>query len=181
MTDVLVVPQNKDEVAAAIIKIGKLQRQQARNATTLAQRISRLQEKAGEGKKALDDEIEVLVDGIEAWATANRDQLTESGKTKTVSLPKSTQVSWRNTPLTVKISKVEDVLAYVREHKKRRFFAVKTTYELNREALNKPSNRNEAEQIPGISFVQREIFAVGGNTITEITRNIKAAKKARPK
>jgi len=175
------VPQNKDDAADLIVEIGKLQRKQARNAATLAARKARLEEKAASERKAIDTKIDAIVDAIEAWAMANRDEMTQDGKTKTVALPKATEVAWYNTPAIAKISKAEDVLKYVREHKLRRFFTVETVYALNKEALNRKSNRHFAEKVPGVSFVQREVFSIKGNTITEITRNIKAAKKARPK
>ena len=56
----------------------------------------------------LRKQIDALTEGLHTWCEANRDTLTQHGKTKTAALPAG-EVAWRTRPPSVRITGAEAV------------------------------------------------------------------------
>jgi len=93
--------------------------------------------------------------GLHTWAEANRESLTQGGKSKTASLP-SGELAWRMRPPSVRVTGADAVIEALRKFGLSRF--IRTKDEVNKEAiLNEPQ---AVEHVPGISISQGEDFIV---------------------
>lgn len=149
------VPQNKEDLARAVARVGSLQRK-------INEAVNRAEEAIAQIKEALSAEIagptrelEDAALGIQAYAESNRNELTDGGKTKTVRLPTGS-VLWRMTPPRTVLKKVEEVLARIEELGLTRF--IRTKKEVDKEQLLKEPL--VAEGIKGVTIVQNEEFVI---------------------
>jgi phage host-nuclease inhibitor protein Gam len=149
------VPQSRDEVTQAIELIGIHSRERVRIETEMNDRISKIKTECEELAAPLNARIVELQAGVQIWCTANRAQLTNDGKVKTVNFGAG-KVLWRMTPSSVGLSKVAEVLKALKALGLERLIRIK-------EEVNKDAILLEPEavaDIKGISIGQHEEFVI---------------------
>jgi phage host-nuclease inhibitor protein Gam len=149
------VPQSRDAVNAAIASIGELQRSREALETAMNAELAKTKLAFEAEAKSLGEKIASLRQGIEIWCSANRDELTDSGKTKTVVLAAG-EVRWRMTPPAVSLKNVAEVVKRLAKGRLRRFLRVKI--EIDKEAILKEPDA--VKGIEGITIGQHEEFVV---------------------
>lgn len=157
----LPVPQTREDAAAAVARIGALNREIGRIEADMNDALAAI--KAGaEGRSVpLQEEVAAATEGLKIWAEANRAALTNQHKTKTVNLGTGT-ILWRTAPAKVKgVPRTKEgvtaLLAKIKALGLRQFVRVKE--ELNREAMI--ADPEKAEKVPGIKVASEgEEFAV---------------------
>lgn len=131
------VPQSKEDVTCDIRKIGDLSRELARVETAMNDEIGAITDRYAPQMEALKQELSVLQKGVQGWCEANRDELTDNGKTKTANLVTG-EVQWRNRPPSVSIRGADSVLETLLRLGLDRF--IRRKEEINKEAiLNEPA------------------------------------------
>lgn len=154
------VPKDLNEANDFIQSIGQAQRVIQKIQSELNEKVIKLQSDAVEKAKEHEEEIEGLLDGLYAFAESNRNELTEHGKRKTVTLPTG-EFLWRTTPPKVTIRNVQAVLAELKKLELTKF--IRTIEEPDKESMLK--ERALAESVKGISITQTEEFAVKPNEL----------------
>lgn len=131
-----IVPGNKDECAEFINKIGGLSREIARLTTAMNDKISVITDNYTGQFTPIQDELKNLNQAVQIWCEANRDELTQGGKSKSGGFVTGT-VQWRQRPPSVSVRGVEAVIEALKSFGLTRF--IRTKEELNKEAvLNEP-------------------------------------------
>lgn len=149
------VPQSRDAAAQAVAEIGRLNRDFARLTADMNDELAVVKARHEEAAEPLRLKIEALTTGVQTWAEANRDTLTQNGKVKTAALTTG-EIAWRLRPPSVRITGAEAVLDVLRRLGLKRFIREKE--EVNKEAiLNEPE---AVSHVPGISISQGEDFVV---------------------
>lgn len=149
------VPQSRDQVSAEIREIGEKQRDLVRIQAMMNDQLAEVKERWEEQAQPLQARIDTLTQGIQIWSDANRDTLTQGGKTKTAAFPAG-EIAWRLRPPSVRVTGAEAVLDVLRRLGLTRF--VRTKDEVNKEAiLNEPE---AVAHVPGIAISQGEDFLV---------------------
>lgn len=143
----LPVPQSRDEAANAVREIGVANREVARLEADMNDAISALKAKAEEAAAPLRGRVAVLTEGLKVWAEANRDALTNGGKTKTADLG-SGKVMWRLRPPSVRITGVDRCIEAIKSLGLTSFLRVKE--EVNKDALL--ADPDKARGIAGVSI-----------------------------
>ena len=147
-TALVVAAQDKAEAAAHIRRIGDLTREVKRLSAEMGDKKAELEQEYRDLAAPHEAEIQALTASVQAFCEANRSELTQQGKTKTVDFVTGL-VKWRVSPPSVKLTGTAAILAYMKEKTAlARFIRVKE--EINREAI-----LNEAElfadgQVPGV-------------------------------
>jgi phage host-nuclease inhibitor protein Gam len=126
------VPQSQGDAIAAIARIGELNRMLARREADLNDTIADLKESAEIDAAPIKAQVVALIQGVEVWAAANRDALTDGGKVKTADLGTG-KISWRLRPPSVSVRKLEEVIANLKRLGLQRFVRIKE--EVNKEAM----------------------------------------------
>lgn len=152
------VPQSREQAAEFLRLIGEAQRVRQRIAADLNDALERLKAETERRARPVADEIAALAQGLETWAAANRDALTEGGKRKTAMLATG-ELRWRMTPPAVSLKGVKAVIAALRAAGLKRFLREKV--EIDKEAILKEPKAVAA--IAGISIGQREEFVIVPN------------------
>ena len=134
-----------EQVQSAIKEIGDLSREHTRLTTEMNDKIGATSEQYAPQLKSLEKEIEPLQKAVQEYCEANRDELTEFGKTKTANFVTG-EVQWRQRPPSVAIRGAESVLESLMRLGLDRF--IRTKNEINKEAL-----LNEPEVAKGIAGV----------------------------
>lgn len=149
------VPQTRDQATAYIRNIGVHQRELARIQAAMNDELAAVKERWEKAAEPLSQQIDALTNGVQIWSEANRDTLTNGGKTKTAALP-SGEVAWRTRPPSCRITGTDGVLDALRRAGLTRF--IRSKEEVNKEAiLNEPA---AVATIPGIRIEQGEDFIV---------------------
>lgn len=182
----LPVPQNDAEAEQLVAQLGALQRDHALVQARHDAVVAHHEEAHGKAVKAFQERQTAIIEGLSIWATANRDRLTNGGRTKTVQLATG-EISWKFGTAAVahRGLKQEEVVGAIRarmdavyveaqQHKRDRrheahdqamaeyrmlglFIRNKAT--LDKDAMH--ANRRLAEKIPGVTFTAPgESFAV---------------------
>lgn len=149
------VPQSREMAATAIANIGALNRQLARTEANMNDELAEVKKRWEEAADPLRLQITALTQGVQTWAEANRDALTQNGKVKTAALTTG-EILWRLRPPSVRITGAEAVLDALRCLGLKRFIREK-------EEVNKDAILNEPEavaHVPGIAISQGEDFVV---------------------
>ena len=171
--DVVAVPKNQNEANKLITKIGVNQRKIEAINQRVNQRIERIKAEAAEKAEVISDEINKDVEGLFAYAEAHRDDLTDSGKTKTVKLPNG-ELAWRTTPPSVSIRGIQAAIENFEKLGLSQFVRIKK--EVDKEAILR--EQELVESIKGISISQKEEFVVKPAEIdVEIVKKLKKKKK----
>lgn len=149
------VPQSREMAADAIAQIGRANRDLARLQADMNDELAAIKERHEARAEPLRLKIEALTQGVQTWAEANRDSLTQGGKVKTAALTTG-EILWRMRPPSVRVTGSEAVLDALRRMGLRRFIREKE--EVNKDAiLNEP---DAVADVPGISISQGEDFVV---------------------
>lgn len=131
------VPANKDECAEFINQIGNLTREIARLTTAMNDEIAVITDNYTGQFTPIQDRLKNLNQGVQIYCEANRDDLTQGGKSKSGGFITGT-VQWRQRPPSVSVRGVEAVIEALKSFGLTRF--IRTKEELNKEAiLNEPS------------------------------------------
>lgn len=150
--------QSRDDAVEQIKRIGDLHREKARMQADFNDSVAVLQEEVDARIAPLTTEIEALEAGIHAWATANRDALTDGGKVKFADLTTGI-IRWRNNPPKCSVSGIDAVLALLEANPAlERFIRVKK--EVNKDAVLNEAEFFEANPVPGLKIVQGKEFFV---------------------
>jgi phage host-nuclease inhibitor protein Gam len=128
----LYVPQNRDEAAAEIRKIGDLQREFFRAQAAMNDDIAVITASAQPVLEEIKTQITSLQEAVQGYCEANRDDLTSGGKVKTANLITG-EVQWRQRPPSVRVSKSELVLETLARLGLMRF--IRTKEEVNKDAI----------------------------------------------
>lgn len=83
-----------EEAAAAIERIGFLQRELAKIDTAKAKKVAEASKEAEDRATPIHDEMRPLQEGVEAWCNAERVRLTDGNRSKTATFTTGT-CSWR--------------------------------------------------------------------------------------
>lgn len=149
------VPQNRDQAAGAVAAIGIANRRLARITADMNDELATVKARYEEQAEPLRLQVEALTQGVQTWAEANRDSLTQHGKVKTAALTTG-EIAWRLRPPSVRITGAEAVLDVLRRLGLKRFIREKE--EVNKEAiLNEPE---AVAHVGGITISQGEDFVV---------------------
>jgi phage host-nuclease inhibitor protein Gam len=149
------VPQTRDEVAQLIAEIGIDSRELDVLQAEMNDELARIKKRWEQRAEPARERIETAQRGVQAYCEANRETLTQHGRTKTHSFPTG-DVSWRTRPPSVRITGEESVRDALQRLRLDRFLRTKT--EINKEAiLNEPE---AVALIPGIKISQIEDFVV---------------------
>ena len=149
------VPQSREMAAIAITNIGALSRQLVRTESLMNDELASIKKGWEEAAEPLRAQIAALNQGVQTWAEANRDTLTQNGKVKTCALTTG-EIAWRMRPPSVRITGAEAVLDTLRRLGLKRFIREK-------EEVNKDAILNEPEavaHVPGIAISQGDDFVV---------------------
>lgn len=149
------VPQNRDQVAAHIREIGERQRELSRIQAAMNDELAVVKERFELLAAPHAQRVDVLTQGVQIWSEANRDTLTQGGKTKTAAFATG-EIAWRLRPPSVRITGAEAVIDALRRLGLKRF--IRSKDEVNKEAiLNEPE---AVTHVPGINISQGEDFIV---------------------
>ena len=171
---VIPVPKSLDEAAEFLRQIGEEQRTTDAIQSDLNAEVDELKAKAMSDAEPHQKKISQLVEGLFAFAETNRDELTDSGKRKTVELPTGI-FGWRMTPPAVSLHNVKAILKSLKSLKLDRFIRAKE--EVDKEAMLK--EQEVAKTVKGVSISQHEEFIVKPTELeVEITSNADKLKRA---
>ncbi len=149
------VPKDRGECNILIEQIGAHQRERERLQTEMNAELAKLKTYYEQRAKPHADRIAELMQSVQIWAEANRAELTQDGKVKTVKLAAG-EVRWRLTPPAVTVRGAEAVIKALKLHRLARFIRIKE--EVDKEAILREPKA--VEGIAGISIGQREEFVV---------------------
>lgn len=149
------VPQNRDEAIAAVASIGTHQRERQRIEAALNDEVAAVKQRHEEQAAPHTQAIQGHSAGVQTWAEANRADLTQGGKTKTVELP-SGNISWRIRPPKVSLKAVDNIINALKGLKLKRFIRVKE--EVNKEAIL--AEPEAVRNVTGITISQGEDFVI---------------------
>lgn len=154
-----IVPKTIEEVIELLTSISQHQRDIDAIEAKLNKQIAEFKLAAAEEAKPHFEAIDDTLGGIYLYSEANRETLTEGGKTKSVKTPIGI-FGWRTNPPSIEIksgTKLETIIERIRAARLGGRF-IRWKPELNREAmLEKPEM---AVSIKGIKIRQDEIFYV---------------------
>jgi len=168
------VPADIHEANEVLMALGQAERDIETVNTRLNTSIEALKAAASAKIKPVQELNDERLLGLFAFAEANRGELTDEGKKKTVTLPTGT-LAWRMTPPAVSLRGVKEILAELKARRLRRFIRVKL--EVDKEAMLKEPKA--AEKVPGVTISQREEFVVKpAETDAEVTGMVDKLKKA---
>lgn len=143
----LPVPQSRDDAAETLRMIGETNRQIARIEADMNDKIAKLKDEAEKRASPLKDQVVARTEGLKVWAEANRDALTNSGKTKTADLGTG-KISWRLRPPSVRVTGTDRVIEAIKALGFASF--LRTKEEINKEALLAAPDK--ARMIAGVSI-----------------------------
>jgi phage host-nuclease inhibitor protein Gam len=149
------LPQSIEEVDSLVAHIGELQREVSAKQSAMNKQIEALKGHYGPQVDLLVQAINQDLEAIEAYAAVNRNHLTGDGKTKTIKLRSGT-ISWRNTPKSVTIRGVQQVIDRLKALGLTQYIRVKE--EVDKNAIL--ANPDKALAIEGVKLTQREEFVV---------------------
>ena len=128
----MVAPGSADQADTMVRRVGELVREKVLIQAALDEGIARLRTEAEAEAAPLSAEIANLTSAVQAWAEANRDDLTRGGRVKTHRMP-SGEIAWRHLPPSVRITSPATVLELLQQMGLQRF--VREKREIDREAL----------------------------------------------
>lgn len=149
------VPQSKEEVVAAIARLGEHQRERVRIETEMNDEMAVVKERYENQADTHAQAIQQLSSGIQTFCEANKVELTSGGKTKTVGL-QSGEVRWRTCPPACNIRAADMVIEALKKLGLARF--VRAKEEINKDAIL--ADPKAVAGIKGISINQKEEFVI---------------------
>ncbi|MGS4886116.1 host-nuclease inhibitor Gam family protein [Roseibium sp. MB-4] len=150
------VPQSKEDCDEMVRTLGDIRRDLARLEADMNDKLAETKDRFETKAEPLRDKAQELLDGIETWCAANRDNLTNNGKVKFAKL-KNGEIRWRVRPPKVTVRAKDAVLDALKELGLHRF--VRTKEEIDKDAiLEEPE---AVKSVKGISIgSQGEDFIV---------------------
>lgn len=171
---VIPVPKTLEEATKFLGEIGEEQRSVDIIKNKLNADVDALKAKAMEDAKKHQTRVTELMEGLYAFAEANREELTYNNKKKTIETPNGI-FGWRITPPKVTLRNQEMIIETLKSLELDRF--VRNKEQINKEALLRESN--VAESIKGVSISQREEFVIKPAELEiEITSQTAKLKKS---
>lgn len=169
------IPKDSNEADEFLRLIQELEQENEQNQQELEAQIAATTAQYLPGFTKNIGLIEQYAEGLFHFAQANREELTQEGKTKTVNLP-SGSLLWRMTPPKVSIQNVEQVLEELVRLRLRGF--IRRTPSINKEAmLQKP---DVAKTVKGVTIDQHEEFVIKlKELLAEVTAAANNAKKVK--
>jgi phage host-nuclease inhibitor protein Gam len=143
----IVVPRSREEGEAWIRQIGEHRREVVRIETAMNDEIGRIKAEHEDFARPYREDIEALLKGLQAWAVAHRDELTDGGKRQSAELATGV-ISWRLLPARVTIRKAEAVIEALKKLGLTRFLRIKE--EINKEAMLE--DQEAARLVPGVTI-----------------------------
>lgn len=147
---VVPIPATDDECDQRIEAFGMTQRVLDALQVDLNERVAKLKadfETAAGHHTAYQS---ALGEAIEAYCKANRKRLTDDGKVKSYAFGNGT-VGWRAAPPSVRLKKIDQIIAWVLEQPGRSFRKfLRVTHEVSKEAML--ANPEKAAEIPGVTI-----------------------------
>lgn len=151
-TTALPVPKTTEEAEQLLADIGRAQRQVSTIGNRMNDRLLKIKQEFEEGAKPLNEEIEQKFAALHAWAESNKETLLK-GKAKTAKLATG-ELSWRTTPASVSLSKVEVVLIALKQRGLTQF--IRSKDEVNKDAIL--ADPEKVKDIKGIKITKKEEF-----------------------
>lgn len=146
------VPTTTPEAEALLFTIGEAQRQVAAIEVRMNEVLATARADFEAEAQPINTQIEQDFAALHVWAEAHKEALL-IGKLKTARLATG-EVSWRTSPPSVRVTKVDDVIKRLRALALDRF--VRTKEEIDKEAVLREPDAVEA--IKGIEISQKEEF-----------------------
>lgn len=143
----VIAPASAEQADAMIRRMGDLARDRLIIQAALDEQIAALRASAEAEAGPIATEIANLHAAVQAWAEANRDELTRGGRVKTHKMP-SGEVSWRLLPPSVRITSPAAVMALLEKMGLERFLRRKV--EIDRDAMK--AEPDAARAVPGVSI-----------------------------
>lgn len=139
------VPVDRWEAERMLDRVGALMRDATMRQAALDEAVAELKARAEQEAKQPKAELEDLIRGIQTWAEANRETLTDGNRTKTVRLATG-DIAWRARPPRVVVTNADAVVELMLSQGLERF--VRTKRELDRDRmLAEPA---AAGAVPGV-------------------------------
>ncbi|HEY0464566.1 MAG TPA: host-nuclease inhibitor Gam family protein [Polyangiaceae bacterium] len=151
-----VIIASRDSAALAVGEIGDLQRKRELIETRMNAELALVRKRHEDEAAPHAVRIRDLAIGVQAWANAHRAELLD-GDAKTVKLSAGV-LCWRNTPPAVTLKGVEAIIALIKSLRLKRF--LRTTVEVNKQAVLAERNNPVLERIKGLSIKQVEEFVI---------------------
>jgi phage host-nuclease inhibitor protein Gam len=126
------VPQTHDQVVEAIAEMGRRQRERQRIQADMNDELARIKERHEEEARPHGEAIQAILDGVQTYCEAHRDELTGGGKIKSANLS-SGEVGWRTSNPKVTVKSIEKALKDLKERFLIRFIRPKE--EVNKEEI----------------------------------------------
>ena len=148
--------QNADDASDQIKTLGEKRREILRIEHVMNDKIAAIKQSFEEKALPLKGEVSEIIAGVQSWAETHREELTKSGKVKTVKLP-SGEFNWRTRPPKVSLRGKDKIITTLKGLGLLRF--VRTTEDVDKDALLK--EKDVACQINGITISSAgEDFAI---------------------
>ncbi len=138
--------QSLQEAERLVGRIGELNRELIRQDADLGDTLAAAKKAAEEIAAPLKAELLAAHQAVQAWAEANKADLTKGGKTKTVRLSTG-DIKWRLRPPSVTLRNVKAIIEHMRKHHLMSY--VRAKYEVDKDALG--SAPEVAKTIPGVT------------------------------
>jgi phage host-nuclease inhibitor protein Gam len=145
------VAQSIDEVTEMVRDLGKANRESTRLNLAMQEEIAEITQKYQGPISAEKAKIGPIQVAVQAYCEANRSDLTQANKTKTIELI-SGKVFWRMPPPSVALKGVDSIVAFLSKGKLRRF--LRTKVEIDKDALLKEPKI--AAAITGVTIKEGE-------------------------
>lgn len=142
----VIAPATAEQADQMIRRIGELARDKLIIQASLDEKIATIKTSAEAEAEPISKEIGNLSLAVQAWAEANREELTRGGRVKTHKMP-SGEVAWRHRPASVRITSPDVVTNLLISMGLEKFLRRKV--EIDRDALK--ASPAEARKVPGIS------------------------------
>ncbi|WP_076591994.1 host-nuclease inhibitor Gam family protein [Herminiimonas arsenitoxidans] len=139
------VAQSQDDAASTIRLIGEVGRDVSRLTANMNDEIAAVTQKYQELIAPKQERLVSMQSGVQVWCEANRDKLTNSGKTKSANLITG-NIMWRQRPPSVTIRGADSVIETLKKLALGRF--VRTKDEINKDAI-----LNEQDAVRGIAGI----------------------------
>ncbi len=168
------VPKDLAEAAEFLSNLGKAQQAIDEINADLTAEVEKLKKAAATKAKLEQERINILLEGLFAFAHPRRKELTAGGPSKTVTLPTG-ELRWRTTPPKVNISSTEKVLAALEKLGLQRF--IRQTPTVNKEAML--AEKDVATSVDGVSITQTDEFVAAPLEVkAEISSRVDKLTKA---
>ena len=142
----ITVPQSREDAESWVRQIGDYRREAVRIEAAMNDEIARIKAEHEEQARPYREDIEALLEGVQAWAVAHREELT-GGKRQSAEIATGVLV-WRALPPKVTIRKAETVIEALKKLGLTRF--IRTREEINKEAML--DDPEAARLVPGVTI-----------------------------